>query len=115
MAAMDANDAVNDRYRCKNNTCQPLLDATTRRTIGQVLSIVETGALLSACPDTRIVVLHRKRLVTPNDPKLSDRGNAARHLHGGRKGGGGSRCRDARSGSLQRRLCNKSRAENSDT
>jgi len=24
MAAMDANDAVNDRYRCKNNACQPL-------------------------------------------------------------------------------------------
>jgi len=28
--------------------------------------------------------------------------SAARHLHGGWKGGGGSRCRDARSGSLQR-------------
>jgi hypothetical protein len=28
--------------------------------------------------------------------------SAARHLHGGRQGGGGSRCRDARSGSLQR-------------
>jgi hypothetical protein len=27
--------------------------------------------------------------------------SAARHLHGGRHGGGGSRCRDARSGSLQ--------------
>ena len=26
---------------------------------------------------------------------------AARHLHGGRKGGGGSRCRDARSASLR--------------
>src|SRR5438309_1175272 len=73
MAAMDANDAVNDRYRCKNNACQPLLDATTRRPLGQVLSIVEAGALLSACPDTRIVVLHRKRLVTPNDPSSAAR------------------------------------------
>ena len=71
MAAMDANDAVSDRYRCKNNACQPLLDATTRRTLGQVLSIVEAGAMLSACPDTRIVVLHRKRLVTPNENKMS--------------------------------------------
>lgn len=30
--------------------------------------------------------------------------NAARHLHGGWKGGGAIRCRDARSGSLQRSL-----------
>src|SRR5437660_7286541 len=50
-----------------------LLDATTRRTLGQVLSIVEAGAMLSACPDTRIVVLHRKRLVTPNENKISHR------------------------------------------
>src|SRR5260221_10123661 len=35
-------------------------------------------------------------------PKAQRPRSAARHLHGGRKGGCGSRCRDARSGSLQR-------------
>src|SRR5947208_6029754 len=35
-------------------------------------------------------------------PKAQRPWSAARHLHGERKGGGGSRCRDARSGSLER-------------
>src|SRR6187402_1135819 len=40
--------------------------------------------------------------ILPNDPKLSDGGVRRGTCMGGWQGGGGSRCCDARSGSLQR-------------
>jgi len=44
-------------------------------------------------------VFHRIKV---SDQRPQRQRSAARHLHGGRKGGGGSRCRDARNCSLQR-------------
>jgi hypothetical protein len=84
------------RARCKYRT-----DPTTSLPLGQRLIRAQgvRGRILSTGRWT-------ERPMSTSDPaplrQAQGHAGAARHLHGGWKGGGGSRCRDAEACSLQR-------------
>src|SRR5438067_10390413 len=75
---------------------RPLV-SQARGTLTSYATTAPVGMARSSRITACFVFVHGMRVATPNENKVSDRRSAARHLRGGRKGGGGSRWRDARS------------------